>query len=232
MKNNMNSLTIKEWAAEERPSYKIIEKGTDGMSNSELLSLIIGSGTHQYNAVEIARMMLARYNNNLNALGKADLHSLLQSQGIGHNTAIRIMAAFELGKRRQVETALNAPQLSSASVIYELMRPQMMDLKHEEAYVLLMNNSLKLIRQVKISSGGLTETAVDVRSIMKSALAYSATAIVLIHNHPSGNCFPSTDDNNITSRIKKACDLMRIYFADHVIITDGNYYSYRESGRI
>ena len=143
-----------------------------------------------------------------------------------------ILAACELGKRRQAEKAEERKQLNSAVAIYEYMHPRMQDLSEEEAWVLLMNQNYKLIKPLQLSHGGITETAVDIRVIIKNALLCNATVIALCHNHPSGNASPSGDDDRITQRLKKACEVMRLYLADHLIITDGRYYSYSEEGRL
>ena len=160
------------------------------------------------------------------------MDELKEMEGIGDFTACRLMAAIELGKRRQLESARQRLDISSPTAVYNLMRPQMMDLEHEEAHVLLLNQNYKLIKQVRLSQGGITETSVDIRVIMKNAILNNATVLVLCHNHPSGNTRPSKEDDRLTEYVKKACDIMRIYLNDHVIITDGNYYSYREQGRI
>lgn len=229
---NINNINMKEWAACDRPSYKMKEHGTDAMTNAELLSIIIGNGTSKENALTIARKMLHSYGDNLNELGKASIDELKQIDGIGEFTACKLMAAIELGKRRQLETAMMCSDVSSATAVYNIMHPQMMDLDHEEAHVLLLNNNYKLIKQVRLSQGGITETAVDIRVIMKNALLNNATVIVLVHNHPSNNTMPSKDDDRLTINVKKACETMRIYFLDHIIICDGQYYSYRNRGRI
>ena len=172
------------------------------------------------------------HRNNLNSMGKADVESLTEIEGIGENTAIKVMAAFELGKRRQQERAKMQESVSSAVQIYNIMRPIMMDLKHEEAYLLLMNQNFRLIKTVKLSQGGIAETSVDIRIAMKHAIMNNATVAALCHNHPSNNIKPSHDDDRLTERVKKACDIMRIRFLDHVIVTDGHYYSYHEEGRL
>ena len=170
--------------------------------------------------------------NNLNTLGKRTINELCAYKGIGPAKAITILAACELGKRRQLEKAEERENLNSASAIYEHMHPIMQDLDVEEAWILLMNQNFKLIKKIRISHGGFSETAVDVRVIMKNALLSNATVLALCHNHPSNNIRPSNDDDRITKRIKDACQLMRVFFLDHLIITDGKYYSYSEEGRL
>ena len=137
-----------------------------------------------------------------------------------------------MGKRRQAEAAADRQDLGSASAIYNFMHTKLQDKDMEEAWVLLMNQNYKLIESKPISRGGLTETSVDVRVILKSALLKNATVVAICHNHPSNNAHPSREDDIITKRVKEACEIMRLYFLDHLIITDGAYYSYREEGRI
>lgn len=206
--------------------------GAEALSSAELLAILIGSGSTKETAVELMKRVLSDCRNNLNTLGKMSIHELCQYNGIGEAKAITILAACELGKRRSLEKAEARKSLNCAVAIYELMHPRMQDLDTEEAWVLLLNQSHKLIKAERISHGGITETAVDVRIIMKEAIMNNATIIALCHNHPSGNIKPSTDDDRLTERVKKACDTMRIHFLDHVIITDGLYYSYHEAGRM
>lgn len=225
-------LNINQWAEEDRPREKLMRLGAEALSSAELLAILIGSGSTKETAVELMKRVLSDCRNNLNTLGKMSIHELCQYNGIGEAKAITILAACELGKRRSLEKAEARKSLNCAVAIYELMHPRMQDLDTEEAWVLLLNQSHKLIKAERISHGGITETAVDVRIIMKEAIMNNATIIALCHNHPSGNIKPSTDDDRLTERVKKACDTMRIHFLDHVIITDGLYYSYHEAGRI
>lgn len=233
MENNINArLSIADWAEEDRPREKLERLGAESLSNAELLAILIGSGTPQQSAVELMKTVLSTCNNNLNALGKMSINDLEKFKGIGPAKAITILAACELGKRRARERAEKREDLGSATAIYNYMHPRMQDLDVEEFHILLMNQNLKLIKPVRISHGGLTETAVDIRVIMKEALLSNATVLAACHNHPSGNNRPSRQDDNITERMRKACDIMRVHFLDHVIITDGAYYSYREEGKM
>lgn len=225
-------LNINQWAEEDRPREKLMRLGAEALSSAELLAILIGSGSTKETAVELMKRVLSDCRNNLNTLGKMSIHELCQYNGIGEAKAITILAACELGKRRSLEKAEARKSLNCAVAIYELMHPRMQDLDTEEAWVLLLNQSHKLIKAERISHGGITETAVDVRIIMKEAIMNNATIIALCHNHPSGNIKPSTDDDRLTERVKKACDTMRIHFLDHVIVTDGLYYSYHEAGRM
>ena len=227
----MEKLTINNWAEEDRPREKMANLGTEALSDAELLAILIGKGSPQEDAVSLMKRIMADCKNNLNTLGKMSIHELCQYNGIGEAKAITILAACELGKRRQMETPEERPDLGTATRIYNHMHPVMQDLDVEEFWVLLMNQHYRLIKKVKISHGGITETAVDIRIIMKEAVLANATILAVCHNHPSGNLKPSCQDDDLTKDIKRACKLMRIHFLDHVIITDGQYYSYHESGR-
>ncbi|MBQ7422169.1 MAG: DNA repair protein RadC [Prevotella sp.] len=227
-----NKLNINQWAEEDRPREKLMRLGAEALSNAELLAILIGSGSTRETAVGLMKRVLKDCNNNLNTLGKRSIGELCSYNGVGEAKAITIIAACELGKRRQRERAEERPDLGSAASIYAYMHPLMQDLDVEEAWIMLLNRNYKLLKAERLSHGGITETAVDVRIIVKEALLCNATVLALCHNHPSGNATPSTDDDRLTERIRRACDLMRIYFLDHIIVTDGQYYSYRERGRI
>ena len=225
-------LSIKQWAPEDRPTDRLQRLGTDSLTDAELLAILIGSGTQQYSAVDIAKHVMGKFNNNLNTLGKARFDELEDIEGVGTQTACKIMAAVELGKRRQTATAELRPDMSTATRIYNYMLPKMQDLNHEEFWVLLMNQNYKLLKAERISIGGITETSADIRIIMREAVLNNATILAVCHNHPSGSISPSRQDDMLTQSIQKACQLMRIHFLDHVIVTDGAYYSYHEQGKI
>lgn len=225
-------MKINEWAKEDRPREKLERLGAESLTNAELLAILIGSGSPKETAVELMRRILGDCSNNLNTLGKMSIHELMEYNGIGSAKAITILAACELGKRRQLASVEERVKLNAASNIYELMHPVMQDLDVEEGWLLLMNQSFKLIKRIRLSHGGLTETAIDVRLIVKEALLNNATCIAVCHNHPSNNPTPSSQDDALTNKIANACKLMRLYFVDHVVMTDGMYYSYREMGRI
>lgn len=227
-----HKLAISQWAEADRPREKMMALGAEALSNAELLAILIGSGTAKESAVELMKRVMSGCQNNLNTLGKMTARDLMQYNGIGMVKAVTILAACELGKRRSREKAEERLDLGSATAIYNYMHPRMQDLSVEEAWVLMMNQNFKLIKCERISHGGLSETSVDVRVILKEAILCNATIVCLCHNHPSNNPTPSTNDDRITRRVKEACEVMRIHFADHIIITDGRYYSYNESGRL
>ncbi len=227
----MDKLTINQWAEEDRPRERMENLGAENLSNAELLAILIGSGSTKESAVDLMKRVLADCKNNLNTLGKMSIRELCRYNGIGSAKAITILAACELGKRRQMERPEERPDLGTATRIYNNMHPLMQDLDVEEFWILLMNQHYQLIKKTCISHGGITETAVDIRIIIREAVLAKATILAVCHNHPSGNLKPSKSDDELTRSIQRACELMRIHFLDHVIITDGQYYSYHESGR-
>ena len=227
----MEKLTIAHWAEDDQPREKLRDKGPQALSNAELLAILIGSGTPGTSAVELMQEVLKDCNNNLNTLGKLSIRDLCTYKGIGEAKAITILAACELGKRRQQESPEERPKLETATKIYNEMHPQMQDLDTEEFWALLLNQNYRLIKKVRISHGGISETSVDVRIIIKEAVLANATILAVCHNHPSGSLSPSRQDEELTKAILHACNLMRIRFMDHVIITDGHYYSFHERGK-
>lgn len=225
-------MAITEWAMEDRPREKLMAHGPEALSTAELLAILIGGGTKNESAVDLMKRLLKDCDNNLAVLSKKSLKELTNYKGIGDAKAVTILAACELGKRREKSEAPKRPTLDDARKMYEFLWPKMRDLNVEESYALLMNQSFKLIECYKVSNGGLTETAVDVRMIIKRALEVNATIVALAHNHPSGNIRPSRDDDNLTKCVADACRVMRLHFADHIIVTDGDYYSYQENGKL
>ena len=225
-------LTIKQWAPEDRPTERLQRLGAESLTDGELLAILIGSGTQQYSAVDIANNVLGKFNRNLNTLGKARFDEIHDTEGVGTQTACKILAAVELGRRRQMATPELHPDMSTATRIYNYMLPKMQDLATEEFHILLMNQNYRLVKSVKISQGGITETSADIRVMMREAVLCNATILAACHNHPSGSLSPSRADDELTRAIKEACRLMRIHFLDHVIVTDGAYMSYREQGKL
>ena len=226
-----DKLNINQWAEEDRPRERFVAKGAKALKTAELLAILIGSGTTKETAVELMQRILNDCGNSLRTLGQRSLQELTAYSGIGEAKAVTILASCELGRRRQEEVVARQAVTTPAE-IYAIMRPKMQDLDIEQAWIVLLNQSFRLINTVCISSGGISETAVDVRQIIKHAVLSNATVLALVHNHPSNNPSPSAEDDRITQRVKKACDIMRIHFLDHVIVTDGQYYSYQDKGKI
>ena len=225
-------LNINQWAEEDRPREKMERLGAEALSDAELLAILVGSGSTKEDAVSLMKRILSDCNNNLNTLGKLSIRDLCQYNGIGPAKAITIMAACELGKRRQLEKAEERPELSTATRIYNHMHPVMQDMDVEEFWVLYLNQAHRLIKKTRISHGGISEVSVDVRIIIREAVLSNATIIVACHNHPSGSIRPSRQDDALTQQLKRACDVMRLYLMDHVIVADGQYFSYHEEGKL
>ncbi len=225
-------LTITKWADEDKPREKMMMHGVNALSNAELLAILIGSGNTEDTAVELMRKVLKKYDDDLNRLGKASIDELCTFKGIGSAKAITIIAASELGKRRREEEIKERSIVRSSKDVYNYLYPFMCDLFIEECWVLFLNQGARIIDRTKISMGGLASTAVDIRCVMREALIKRATNIVLCHNHPSGNIKPSREDDNLTQQLANASKLMNIKLIDHVILTDGNFYSYADEGRI
>ena len=230
--NMTERLTITQWAEEDRPREKMMMHGASALSNAELLAILSGSGNAEESAVELMRKVLNDYHNNLNELGKASIDDLCRYKGIGSAKAISILAASELGKRRKEEAIKERVTILSSKDVYDCFYPLMCDLPTEEFWVLMLNQASKIIDKVKISAGGLSATAVDVRCILREALIKRASAIVLCHNHPSGNIRPSKEDDLLTRHVAQASECMDIRLVDHIILTDGAFYSYSDEGRI
>ncbi|MDO6801300.1 DNA repair protein RadC [Wenyingzhuangia sp. 1_MG-2023] len=230
MKKEVKSLTIKEWNEEDRPREKLILKGTNSLSDAELIAILIGSGNRKESAVELSKKILAHFNNNLNQLAKASVTDLKTFNGIGEAKAISIVTALEVGKRRRLEKALEIPKISCSKDAFEIFLPLIGDIPHEEFWVLHLNNSNKIIEKQMISKGGLTGTLVDVRIILKKGLELLSTALILGHNHPSEKLDPSQADKQITQKIKNACSTLDIKVLDHLIVTQKAYFSFADEG--
>lgn len=230
--SEIKHFTIKQMSENDRPREKLLSKGALALSESELLAIIIGSGHGDLTAIDIARMVLDSYANNLFELGNATYEELLRFKGIGDARAVNILAALELGRRRAIAEAINGVRLDDSRQAYEYLRHRMSDLRTEEFRVLFFNNSNKLIREEVVSSGGLTATVVDPRVVIRRALELNALSMIVAHNHPSGNKNPSEQDVMITERLKQACMIMNIRLSDHIIVTKYDYFSFLDNGKL
>lgn len=228
----MNTLPVNKWAKEDQPREKMTSLGFDCLTNAELLAILIGSGSAKESAVDLMKRILNDCNNNLRTLGKMSVKDLCCYNGIGEAKAISILAACELGRRRQAESEILRNNLSTAVRICNYMMPKIGDLDVEEFWIMMMNQDYKLIKAQRISRGGISETSVDIRIIMKECVMNNATILAVCNNHPSGSLKPSRADEDLTQSIKRACQTMRIYFQDHVIVTGSHYYSFHENGKI
>lgn len=226
------NLSIKEWSAEDRPREKFLKKGVQSLSDTELLAILIGSGTKNISAVELSKVILAAADNNLIRLGKFSLKDLEQNKGIGRVKALVILAALELGRRRNYAEALEKKKISCSKDVFDLFHPLLADLSHEEFWILLLNRANFIIDKSRISQGGLTGTVIDTRIILKNAIEKLASGLILCHNHPSGNTRPSDSDKIITMKLKEASGIMDISLLDHIIIAGNNYFSFADEGII
>ncbi|MFM7018685.1 RadC family protein [Flavobacterium sp.] len=221
---------INQWAEDDRPREKFLLKGKAALSDSELLAILIGSGTRNESAVQLCQRILAAANNNLNQLGKLSIKQLIEFKGIGEAKAIAIAAALELGRRRRSEEAVEWDKITSSKAVFNIMQPIIGELLHEEFWVLFLNNSNKVIHKAQLSKGGITGTIVDTRIIFKTALEYNAISLILTHNHPSGKLLASDSDKDITRKLQLAGKQLDIIILDHVIITESSYYSFADEG--
>lgn len=224
-------LTITDWAEEDRPREKLMQKGMGSLSDAELLAILIGSGNTEETAVELARRILKRAQDNLHELGKFSIEELIHNfKGIGEAKAITIAAAMELGRRRKLTQSIEKRQISSSADVYNIFHPILSDLPHEEFWLLILNRANKIIEQVKISQGGVSGTVVDARIILKHAIERLASSVALCHNHPSGNIKPSNEDITITHKLKTVFETVDIDLIDHVIVSGNSYYSFADEG--
>ncbi len=227
-----SNLKIKDWAIEDRPREKLLKKGIASLSDAELIAILIGTGTKNESAVELAKKVLKNANNNLNELGKLEIKDLQKSKGIGEAKAIIITAALELGRRRKVTDIIQKQKISSSNDVFEIFQPLLGDLPHEEFWILLLNRSNKIIDRFKISQGGISGTVIDARLILKTAIEKLASSIILCHNHPSGNKMPSDADDSITRKLVDGGKLLDIKVLDHIIISDTQFFSYADEGKL
>lgn len=226
------TLTIKDWAEEDRPREKLLAKGIMSLSDAELIAIIIGSGNAEESAVELSKRILQSAVNNLNILGKFTVSDLQKFKGIGEAKAISIVAALELGRRRKKDDVAERMKIQSSNDVFEIFQPLLADIPHEEFWVLLLNRSNKIIDKFRVSQGGVSGTVIDVRLILKPAIEKLASSVILCHNHPSGNNKPSDNDVSITQKTKEAARFMDISVLDHIIVCEKNYYSFADEGII
>ncbi len=232
MSNERESFSIKNWSEDDRPREKLVQQGRAILTNAELVAILIGSGNRNESAVDLSKRILASVNNNLQDLGKMSIHQLMQFKGIGEAKAITIAAALELGRRRGVEDIEVVAQVRSSKDIYAIMRPILTDLDHEQFWIIYLNHTNKMVHKMQLSKGGINQTVVDIRLVLKKALELNSTGIILAHNHPSGTLIASKSDINTTEKLERAARSMDMRVLDHLIITDNGYYSFADSGLI
>ena len=228
----MEKTPITSWSLEDRPREKLLLKGKEALSDAELIAILIGSGNQTMSAVDLSKSILRTASDNLHELSRWDVPELMQFKGIGEAKAITIVAALEIGRRKLLSDPLQRRQLNSSNSIYQVMHPLIADLNHEEFWILLLNNNLRLMSKHRVSAGGVSATVVDARIILKKALMELATCIILVHNHPSGNLSPSRADLHLTQKLVAAAATMNMKIGDHVIISQRGYYSFADEGML
>lgn len=214
---------------EGNPREKLLERGVSSLTNAELIEILINTGVRNATASEIANLVLKRSNGTLSGLVRLNVHDLAQINGIGLFRAIMIVSIFELGRRKYLEEIPFSEPIKQSSQIYELFR-DLSDLNHETLWVLFLRKNNTLISKKQMSEGGIDGTVVDVKMILKEAVNFRASSLVLVHNHPSGTCGPSELDVRITRKLKEASKLFDICLIDHVIIGSGKYFSFSDNG--
>lgn len=227
-----DSRKIRAWAEEDRPREKLLQKGRNALTDAELLAILLGAGTVSESAVDVAKNLLSRVNYSLNELGKLTPGELMKVRGIGPAKALTLIAALELGRRRREETAQKKTKITSSTQVYEFIYPLLLDKKHEEFWILLLNRANEVIKAVQISQGGVSGTLVDARIVFKEAVEHLASSLILIHNHPSGRLVASEADKSITKQLIDAGKLLGIPVLDHLIFADNGYLSFADEGII
>ncbi|WP_067029148.1 RadC family protein [Allomuricauda sp. CP2A] len=230
MQEKVVSFSIKNWADDDKPREKLVQKGSFVLSDAELIAILIGSGNRDESAVELSKRILASVGHNLNELGKLTVNQLKKFKGIGEAKAVTIAAALEMGRRRRGEDTQKITKVVASNDVFELLYPLIGELQHEEFWIVYLNNSNKVIHKSQLSKGGITGTLVDVRLVLKQALDLGAVGIILAHNHPSGTLKPSAADKQITQKLKKASEALDIKILDHLILAQHHYFSFADQG--
>lgn len=228
----MKKMTIKSWSVDDRPREKLLAKGIQSLSDAELIAILIGSGSKDESAVDLAKRILFSSNNKFHELSKVNLERLIEFKGIGQAKAVSILTALEIGRRKQQEALLERVKITCSKDVYEIMYTDIGHLNHEEFWVLYLNNANKVLEKRQISKGGLTSALVDIRLLFKRALELSSIAIIICHNHPSGKLAPSSSDKEMTTKIYNAGKTLDVKLLDHVIITEKSYFSFADNNLI
>ncbi|HEY9115436.1 MAG TPA: DNA repair protein RadC [Bacteroidales bacterium] len=233
MEDNPKKLPINQWAEDDRPREKLLNKGKGQLSKAELIAILIGSGSRNESAVELSKRILQSTNNNLAELSRLTVSDFIKFKGIGEAKAISIVAALELGRRRREDDVLeNKNKISSSGDAYNILYPEMSDLVKEEFWILLLNRANHLLKKIRISEGGLAGTVADPKVIFKHALEHSASSIILAHNHPSNNLKPSQNDIDLTKKLVASGKLLEISVLDHLIIGSDTFFSFADESLI
>lgn len=229
-KKSNKKTSIPYWSNDDQPREKLLLKGVGQLTDAELLAIILRMGTRDKSAVELARDMLAKHNNNIANFAELEIAQLTAFSGVGEAKAVAIKAAFELGRRSHLEDVDENPIVNSSHLAHQIVSRDLGIQPHEECWLLLLNRSNRLLSKTCVSTGGITATVVDVRIILKKAVEKLASGIILCHNHPSGNLKPSIADKKITQKLQEAAALMDIKLIDHLIVTKSGYYSFADEG--
>lgn len=229
---NYSSIKISQLAEEDRPREKLLLKGKGALSDAELVAILIGSGTTSVSAVDLSRNILASVNHDLAELSRRSIQDLKKFKGIGEAKAISIVAALELGRRRKDAEPVKKPKITCSTDIFHLMKADLLDEPVEHFFLILLSRSNQVIRKVRISQGGTAGTVVDSKLVFKAALEHLAQSIILVHNHPSGNLKPSSQDISLTQRLVKTGRELDLPVLDHVIFTDSGYFSFADEAMI
>jgi len=226
------NLRILSWAEEDRPREKLLGKGRAALTDAELIAILLGSGTVSLTAVDVAKIILKEVNNDLHELARLSVKDLQKFKGIGEAKAITIISALELGRRRKEAETIQKPKVTCSEDAYNYIKPDLLDLPHEEFWVILLNRANHIIKKQPVSSGGVSGTIADPKLIFKIALENLASGIILAHNHPSGNLKPSEADILLTSKLKTAGKFLDLPILDHLIFTNDSYYSFADEGKL
>ena len=228
--NTDKNLNIKSWSPEDRPREKLILKGKSALSDAELIAILLGSGTRASSAVDLAKKVLQPTGNNLHELAKLTVKDLIKVPGIGEAKALTIVAALELGRRRKELGGQEKNKVTGSKDVYDLIKADLLDIAHEEFWILLLNRANRVIKKTQVSQGGVAGTVADPKIIFKLALDELASGIILAHNHPSGNLTASQADLDLTKKLKEAGKLLDIQVLDHVIVAGQKYFSFADEG--
>ncbi|MCD6067017.1 MAG: hypothetical protein K0S33_1843 [Bacteroidetes bacterium] len=221
---------IKYLAEDDRPREKLMLKGRHVLSDAELLAILIGSGSRNESAVQLCQRILRACDNDLNKLSKISIKELCEFKGIGEAKAISIVSALELGRRKKDSSQPDKAVIKSSRTAYEVLRPLLGDLPHEEFWILILNRANAVVKSECVSKGGINATLVDARIVFKPAILHNASSIILAHNHPSGNLKASDEDIKLTKKLREAGKLFDISIFDHIIVGENNYYSFADEG--
>lgn len=232
MRNKITDRSIKSWSGQDRPREKMLSNGRQILSDAELLAILLGSGSREESAVDLAKRILQTVGDDLHILAKLSLVDLMSFKGIGEAKAITVSAAFELGRRRQLSDPKKRNKIKTSSDAFKQIGPVLADLNIEQFWIILLNRSHEVIAKRKISEGGVSGTVVDAKVVFKIAVELLASSMILIHNHPSGNLQPSRADKILTDKLVQAGNVMNVNVLDHLIVSEKGYYSFADEGEI